>query len=248
MSRLFEVCCGSIDDAILAEKAGGDRIELCASMFFGGLTPTIGTVIEAKKRLGIPVIVMIRPRGGGFCYTEAEYASMLEDAKALIEAGADGLVFGILKPDGSLDLERMKPLVEICGDKESVCHRCFDVVPDPRAALEELIDLRATRLLTSGQEDQTILGIDLLVELVQQAGDRIEIMPGGGIHLKQVNTILNTLGVNQIHLASFTQANDNSTQGRPHVTFGGALFPPENRYEIANLERLTQMTDVVKNS
>jgi copper homeostasis protein len=248
MSCLLEFCCGSLDDAILSEKAGGDRVELCASMFFGGLTPSIGTVIEAKKRLDIPVIVMIRARGGGFNYTEAEFSAMLADAKACINAGADGLVFGVLNEDGTLDTDRIGQLVEACGDRACVVHGCFDVTPDPKAALEQLIDLGVTRLLTSGQEDQALIGAGLLAELINQANGRIEIMPGGGIRPHNVHDLIAKTGCGQIHLASFRQAQDDSTLSRPHVTFGGALYPPENRYEIADSTVLEQMTQLVKGS
>src|SRR5579862_4091980 len=101
---LLEICCGSIDDAIQSENGGADRVELCSALFLGGLTPSIGTIQEAKRRLRIPVIVMVRPRGGGFAYSEAEMASMERDTEAAVENGADGIVFGILQADGRIDL------------------------------------------------------------------------------------------------------------------------------------------------
>jgi copper homeostasis protein len=110
---LIEVCCGSVDDAVEAERGGADRIELNSSLFLGGLTPSLGSIIEAKKRLNIPVMVMIRPRAGGFCYTQAEMAVMQHDAKLAVEHDVDGLVFGILSPDGSVDAERCKRIIEL---------------------------------------------------------------------------------------------------------------------------------------
>ena len=112
---LLEICCGSIDDAIEAEKGGADRVELCSALFLGGLTPSFGTIQEAKRRLRIPVVVMVRPRGGGFAYSEAEMASMERDAKAAVEAGADGIVFGILQADGRIDIARCRRIRQLIG-------------------------------------------------------------------------------------------------------------------------------------
>lgn len=246
MSVLVEVCCSSIDDAIRAQEAGADRVELCSCLFFGGLTPSIGCLIEARKRLRIPIIAMVRPRGGGFDYTEAEFASMLEDARALVAHGADGLVFGCLHQDGTVDVERNRQLVDACQGKEAVFHRAFDATPDPFAALETLIQLGVTRVLTSGQEEAALLGADLIAEVVRRAAGRIEILPGGPIHPRHIEPLLARTGVNQIHIAAWEQAEDNSTSARPHVTFGGALFPPENRYDIADLGKLRRMTEISK--
>lgn len=245
MSILFEACCSSLDDAIIAERAGAQRVELCSCLFFGGLTPSIGALIEAKKRLNIPVIVMIRPRGGGFHYTEAEFAQMLEDARLAVDHGADGLVFGCLTDDGQIDRHRTHALVEACRGKDPVFHRAFDVTPDPELALEILVELGVTRLLTSGQEPQALLGADLIKKLIAQARDRIEIMPGGGIHPKHVAPMIEQTGCRQIHLASWTQAFDHSTAHRPDVTFGGALYPPENAYDIADENVLRGMAEMV---
>src|SRR5512146_2653538 len=131
MPALLEVCCGSLDDAIEAERGGANRVELCSCLFLGGLTPSIGSVIEARRRLKIPIIAMVRPRGGGFCYTDAEFAAMQHDARALLAAGADGIVFGILNRDGTVDLERNRVLREIAGSRQAVLHRAIDVTAAP---------------------------------------------------------------------------------------------------------------------
>ena len=241
---LLEICCGSLDDAIEAEAGGADRVELCASLFFGGLTPSIGSITEAVRRLQIPVIAMIRPRGGGFCYTEPEFAAMVADAEAAIAQNVAGLVFGILTPDGKIDRARTKRLREIAGTRDAVFHRAFDVTPDPFGALEELIDLGITRVLTSGQEDTVPEGLDLIKRLVDRAGDRIQVMPGGGIKPHNFHDVIVKTGCRQIHVAAFTTRTDDSTANRPHVTFGGALMPPENRYDLTDravVQRLSEM-------
>ena len=231
---LLELCCGSIDDAIESEKGGADRIELCSALFLGGLTPSIGTIHEAKLRLKIPVIVMVRPRAGGFCYTSAEIATMERDTTAALEHGADGIVFGILTADGKIDLPRSQRIRRLIGDKQSVFHRAFDVTPDPFAALEQLIDMGITRVLTSGQKDSVPQGVEFIRKLVERAAGRIEILPGGGILPYQVREMADQTTCNQIHLTAWKTATDPSTHANPAVTFGGALYPPEDRYQITD--------------
>jgi copper homeostasis protein len=229
---LLEICCGSIDDAIEAEKGGADRVELCSALFLGGLTPSIGTIQEVKRRLKIPV--MVRPRGGGFCYSEAEMATMERDAEAAVDRGADGVVFGILRADGRIDAKRTERIRQLIGKRQAVFHRAFDVTPDPFRALEELVDLGITRILTSGQKDSAPEGVALIGELIERAGRRIEILPGGGIRPFNVREVVERTGCRQVHMTAWSTVRDSSTQGRPEVTFGGALHPPEDRYEVTD--------------
>ena len=233
---LVEICCGSIDDAIEAERGGADRVELCSALFLGGLTPSIGTIQEAKARLKIPVMVMVRPRGGGFCYTAAEFASMERDVEAAVAAGADGIVFGILSSDGKIDVDRCKKLRQLVGNRQSVFHRAFDVTPDAFAAVEQLVEMGITRILTSGQKDTVPEGMDLIRALMERAGNRIEILPGGGIRPYQVKHVIARTGCRQVHLTAWKSAVDASTHGNRAVTFGGALYPPEDRYEVTDAE------------
>jgi len=231
---LLEICCGSIDDAIEAERGGADRVELCSALFLGGLTPSIGTIQEAKRRLKIPVMAMVRPRGGGFCYTEAEMATMERDTEAAIAQGADGMVFGILLADGKIDVRRCTRLRKLVGERQAVFHRAFDVTPNAFAAMEQLIEMGMTRVLTSGQKDSVPEGADLIRQLWERAAGRIEILPGGGIrpyHLKQV---VEQTGCGQVHLTAWGTATDASTHANPGVTFGGALYPPEDRYQVTD--------------
>jgi copper homeostasis protein len=243
---LLEICCGSIDDAIEAERGGAERIELCSALFLGGLTPSIGTIQEAKDRLKIPVMVMVRPRGGGFCYTEAEMASMERDTAAAIENGADGIVFGILLPDGKIDLARCRRIRKLTGDRQSVFHRAIDVTPDPLESLEQLVDLGVTRILSSGAKDSAPEGAGLIRQLVERAGGRIEIMPGGGIHPYQVREVVEKTGCSQIHLTAWRTATDTSTHANLGVTFGGALYPPEDRYSIIDPKLVRELAAKLK--
>ncbi len=231
---LLEICCGSIDDAIQADAGGADRVELCSALFLGGLTPSLGTLQEAKRRLKIPVIMMIRPRSGGFCYTEAEMATMERDVEAAVANGADGIVFGILDPDGKIDIRRSTRLRKLIGERQAVFHRAFDVTPDPFAALEQLVDVGITRVLTSGQKNSVPEGIDLIKRLIERAGDRIEVLPGGGIAPYNMKEVVERTGCRQVHLTAWSPMTDSSTQANRAVTFGGALYPPEDRYEMTD--------------
>lgn len=242
---LIEVCCGSVDDAVEAAKGHAERIELNSSLFFGGLTPSLGSIIETKRRLNIPVMVMIRPRSGGFCYTQAEMAVMLNDAKLAVEHDADGLVFGILTPDGSIDTERCRQILEIAHGRQTVFHRAFDVTPDPFKALDQLIALGFTRILTSGQQRSVPEGIELIKKLITHASGKIEILPGGGIRPHNIRTIIAQTGTKQVHLSAFGQRLDKSTHHRPQITFGGALHPPEDRYDLIDSSAIQSISDLL---
>lgn len=231
---LLEICCGSLDDAIEAGAGGADRVELCSCLLLGGLTPSFGALVEAKKRLAIPVVFMARPRGGGFCYTEAEMAAMERDVEMAVAHGADGVVFGILTADGRVDRLRTKRLRDLAGSRDAVFHRAFDVTPDPIAALDELIDLGITRVLTSGQCDTVWEGVDLIRRLVEHADGRIQVMPGGGIKPYQFDKVIQKTGCREIHVAAWKAQRDDSNRHHPEVTFGGALYPPENRYDVTD--------------
>ena len=189
MKYLLEVCCGSVEDVLEAQRGGADRVELNSCLFHGGLTPSVGELITAKKLSRLPVMTMVRPRQGGFCYTKAEYLTALADAEKLLENGTDGLVFGFLKEDGSLDKERTKELVRLAGSKTKVFHRAIDVADDWKRMLAELIDLGVDRVLTSGLAPDVFYGIDVIKEMMDFAAGRIQILPGAGVNLKNVDRI-----------------------------------------------------------
>ncbi len=243
---LLEICCGSIDDALQAQAGGADRVELCSALFLGGLTPSLGTLQHARRELKVPIIAMLRPRGGGFCYTDAEFATMELDVDAMIAHGADGVVFGILERDGSIDRARTRRIRDIIGAKQAVFHRAFDVTPDPFEALDQLVDLGITRILTSGQEDTVPEGAELIRKLIDHAGDRIEILPGGGIKPYALADVVAKTGCRQVHLTAFNTATDPSTHQRPHVTFGGALYPAEDTYLMTDADLVRNLVAKLK--
>ena len=161
---LVELCIASVDDALAAASAGGaaHRLELNSAFPLGGLTPSLGTLIEVKRATGLPVIAMLRPRPGGFCYTPADFAVMCRDLDLLLGHGADGVAFGVLTDRGEVDIARCRELVRRCAGRPSVFHRAFDFTPDPLTALEQLADLGVRRVLTSGQRRTALDGAGLI--------------------------------------------------------------------------------------
>ena len=245
MSRvLLEVCCGSADDVIQAHAAGADRVELNSDLFHGGLTPTLGELIVAKRETGMKIMTMVRPREGGFCYTDAEFATAVEDAKLLLAHGSDGLVFGFLHQDGTLDRERTRVLAEIAqaAGKETVFHRAIDVVPDWREALDALIELGITRVLTSGQEPDVSLGTATVREMIEYAAGRIQILPGAGITARNMDRVIAETGCGQIHLAAHRQLSDTSVSNNRSIYYGGCLYPAEDRFSIIDSAYISGMT------
>lgn len=244
MSRVrLEVCCGSADDVIQAHKAGADRVELNSDLFHGGLTPTLGTLLVAKRETGMPVMAMVRPRAGGFCYTGAEFTAAVEDAKLLLAHGADGIVFGFLHEDGTLDRERTGMLAELArsAGKEAVFHRAIDVVPDWREAIDVLAEVGVTRILTSGQEPDVSLGTQTVREMIQYAAGRVQILPGAGITARNMERVIAETGCSQIHLAAHRPEYDTSVRNNRAIFYGGCLYPPEDRYDLIDSSYIGDM-------
>ena len=231
---LLEICCGSADDVIEAAKGGADRVELNSNLFQGGLTPTVGSLRVVKRHVSIPVMTMVRPRAGGFCYTEAEYEVAREDARVLLENGADGLVFGFLHEDGTVDEERTRELVKIAGGKPCVFHRALDVVPDWKRALDQLISLGVTRVLTSGQQSDVFFALDTIREMIEYVDGAIELLPGAGITLENVQKVVDATRCTQVHLARHKTLPDPSVNNNRSIYYGGALYPPEDRFDVTD--------------
>ncbi len=198
---LAEVCIESAADARAAAAAGADRVELCGELSVGGVTPPLEALRQARATAGLPVAAMLRPRGGDFVYGKAEIVEMERSAPALRQAGAEAVVFGALRPDGRLDLPALERLVAASQGMELVFHRAFDELVDRAEALEELIRLGFRRVLSSGGEPEVVAGIPELRRLVGLAGDRIQIMPGGGVRAGNLARVVAETGACQIHFS-----------------------------------------------
>ena len=186
-------------------------------------------------------MTMIRPREGGFCYTEAEFAVAIEDAKQLLANGSDGLVFGFLHTDGTIDVKRTAILANLAysAGKEAVFHRAIDVVPDWKQALDLLIDLNITRVLTSGQEADVSNGTETVREMIRYAAGRIQILPGAGITARNYQRIVAETGTDQIHLAAHRSVADTSVLNNRSIFYGGCLYPPEDRFNMIDKEYIS---------
>jgi len=207
----------------------------------------MGCFLEAKANTNIPVITMIRPREAGFYYSDYEYAVMKRDAELFIEHGTDGLVFGFLNPDGTFDMARMAEFTNICkkAGKTAVCHRAFDVTPDPIAALDTLIELGVDRVLTSGQQASVINGAMLISDLIKHADGRIEILPGAGLEYSNIDDFVEKTGVNQIHISASTLRSETSTSMNPSIYFCGAIYPREDFISVADGNTIRQISSIL---
>lgn len=233
---LIEVCCSSAGDVIEAWRAGADRAELNSDLFHGGLTPTLGSLLVTKRETDIPVMTMVRPREGGFCYTETEFAVCREDARLLLQNGADGLVFGFLHENGTIDRERTRILAETAleAGREAVFHRAIDVVPDWREAIDLLAELHITRILTSGQAPDVTWGTDTVRSMIAYAAGRVQILPGAGVTPKNLSRILAETGADQLHVAAHRSLEDPSANNNRAIFYGGCLYPPEDRFQLTD--------------
>ena len=198
---LLEICCGHYESAKLAIDSGAERIELCAALPIGGLTPSIDTLVAVKKLSDVPIMVLIRPREGNFVYSLAEKKIILSEIESTLNVGANGLVIGALDSEYGIDLPFIKSIVLEYPFLPITFHRAFDFTPDPFLAMEQLIDLGIERILTSGQQKTALAGKDLIQKLIAKAKDNIIVMPGSGINHNNIKEIAN-LFPKEIHLSA----------------------------------------------
>jgi copper homeostasis protein len=231
---LLEICVDSLDSVIACAEGGADRIELCASLTEGGLTPSAGTLVQARSLFPGEIAMMIRPRGGDFAYRPEEIAAMCADIELARDLGADAVVFGCLSPDGSLDLAAIETLLDACDGFPAVFHRAFDVCRDLPAALEALAEFGFERILTSGGAPSVMDALDPIAALVTQAAGRLDILPGGGIKADQVAEVVRRTGVSQVHLSARSREESPMAFRRPEIPMGGAAVPGEYERFIAD--------------
>lgn len=234
----IEVCLDSVRSAVEAQKGGADRVELCDNLFEGGTTPSAGTIAMTRKRIEIGLQVIIRPRGGDFCYSDDEYETMKFDIETAKKLGADGVVIGILLPDGRVDKDRCAGLIELAHPMNVTFHRAFDVCRDPWEGLEDIISIGATRILTSGQEATVPEGLDTIAELVKRANERIIIMPGCGISERNMEKVIQKTGVKECHVLINKAVDSAMTYRVKHIYMGGYLHLPEYSLSITNAEAI----------
>lgn len=236
MTYKFEICANSVASCIAAQEGGADRVELCAGIPEGGTTPSFGMIRNARECISIALNVIIRPRGGDFLYSESELQEMIYDIQAAKELGADGLVFGCLRPDGSVDMEAMAILMEAAGDTPVTFHRAFDHTSDPFKALEDIISLGCARILTSGCRPTALEGAALLAQLVQKAADRITIMPGCGVREENIAEIARLSGASEFHFSARESVESGMFFRNPDVAMGTENDP--YGYDVTTARRV----------
>lgn len=241
---MLEICCFSLESCLTAQKAGAYRVELCGGMFEGGTSPSAGLIKLARQHLSIKLYVMIRPRGGDFYYSETEFEVMKADIQTAKELGADGVVFGILNPDGTVDTIRTKELVELAHPMKVTFHRAFDVSAEPFEALEAVIETGCERILTSGQKNTAIDGIDLLKQLAEKAGQRIEIMAGSGVSANNAAQLLEA-GVHALHMTGKGIVNSQMEYRKADVSMASAALTNEFEIYEADFDKCKAVANIM---
>jgi copper homeostasis protein len=226
---VLEACVDSVESALAAARGGADRLELCSNLVIGGTTPSTILFDEIRKHTDIHINVLIRPRYGDFCYTDFEFNIIKGEIRAFRELGAEGVVLGILKPDGTLNVEQLKELMDLAGEMSVTLHRAFDVCIDPYKTLEQAVDLGIRTILTSGQKNACIQGTRLLKELVEQSAGRIQIQVGSGVDAEVIREVYQVTGASAYHMSGKVTLDSSMEYRKGGVSMG---LPSISEYEI----------------
>jgi copper homeostasis protein len=240
----IEVCVNSVESAVNAQMGGASRIELCDNLMEGGTTASAGTLLAVRAKLICEMNVLIRPRGGDFLYNNTELEAIMNDIAFAKKAGADGVVFGFLTEDGKIDVTLLKEMITQARPLSVTFHRAFDMCDDPFEALEQLVKLRIDRILTSGQKQSAIEGSSLLKQLVQKAGNRISIMPGGGIRPNNIEKLIKKTGAREFHVSSRFQLASKMNFRRTEIKMGSLLEMSEYEKVIINQAGVKEMVEI----
>jgi copper homeostasis protein len=237
----IEIVVFNIESALRAQEGGADRVELCDNPSEGGTTPSFGTIESVRQNVNLDVFVMIRPRGGDFHYSNYEFHCMKRDIDQCQRLSADGVVFGILSADGTLDKKRCKELIDRARPMKVTCHRAFDMTRDPFEALEDCIEVGFDRILTSGHQTTALKGTAVIAELVKKANGLIAIMPGSGVNEDTVVKIVSETSVKEIHFSA-TAFRESEMQYRNLAIAGmGSDEGSEFKYRTVDPERVKAM-------
>lgn len=247
MTNIVEICAGSYADCLAAAKGGADRVELNSALSVGGLTASVAALRRVKQETALQVVCMVRPRGAGFCYDAADTQIMMEEAKLLLENGADGIAFGFLHADGSVDVEKTKQMSELIHrfGKEAVFHRAFDVTVNPYAAMETLISCGIDRVLTSGAQAKAVQGEKLIRELQMRYGDKIELLAGSGVNAGNARELIASTGIHQVH-SSCKGYREDLTSARGNVSYAYLDAPYAMAYDVVEEALVRQLVQTVR--
>lgn len=244
---LLEICLESFEDCLAAQQGGAQRVELCTNLLEGGTTPSAGMIRAVCDRLEIDVMVMIRPRGGDFLYTGAEFDMMRRDIEIAKESGADGIVLGLLKDDGTVDVARTRELVELAAPLPVTFHRAIDVSKNLLESLEAVIEAGCARVLTSGGKPDVADATDVVAKMVEQAGNRIVIMPGCGIDKDNMLDVASKTGASEFHVYLASQTDSPMTFRRENIPMGGVPGREYLRFET-KAEDVQAIAELLKGS
>ena len=244
---ICEIVVYNIESALKAQEGGADRIELCDNPGEGGTTPSYGTIEAVRQNVNLDVYVMIRPRGGDFHYSNYEFHSMRRDISQCQKISVDGVVFGILNPDGTLDKKRCKELIDKAKPLKVTCHRAFDMTRDPFEALEDCIEVGFDRILTSGQQAQALKGADLIGQLIKKANGRIAIMPGSGVNENTVEEIITKSKATEIHFSATSSRESGMIYRNPSIAGMGSDEGSEFKVRTVDPDRVRAMRKLVEN-
>jgi copper homeostasis protein len=236
----------SPEAALAAQQGGAHRVELCSDLVEGGITPSLGAVQAAREKLTISLFVLIRPRGGDFCYTAAEFDVMRRDVIAVRDAGADGVVLGILLPDGSVDLPRTTELIALARPMQVTFCRAFDLCKNPVEALDTLISMGVERVLTSGQQPTAGDGTNLIKRLVEQENGRITVLVGGGIRSDNIARIARGTGAREFHFTARAPQESPMQYRNPRCWMGKAYQPDEYERRVTRAELVRQVINALR--
>ena len=237
---LIEVCANSLESALNAQKGGANRVELCDNLYEGGTTPSAATIQLAQEKLNIDVFVMIRPRGGDFCYSDLEFEIMQADILFCKKIGIPGVVLGILKPDGTVDIKRTKQLVELASPMKVTFHRAIDMTQDPIEAVEAIIESGCHCILTSGQQNKAIQGLSQIQKMHTQAQGRIDIMVGSGINADNALDFAQ-IGIQNFHLSGQVFQESVMQYRNPLIAMGGLKGIPEYGRKVTTVGKIRDL-------
>ncbi len=246
MSLVVEICADSVESATIAEAAGAGRIELCSALAEGGVTPSAGLIEAVRRETNIRLHVLIRPRSGDFLYNDSEFSVMRRDIDTAGECGADGIVTGILRSDGTIDVERTALLAEYAAPMTLTFHRAFDLCRDPKKGLEDIISSGASRVLTSGQAKNAIEGAPLIRSMISDAAGRIIIMPGGGIDEYNIAMLATGTGATEYHLSGRKQRESMMRFRRKGIFMGDPRLQSEYTLKSADAERISSVIMILR--
>lgn len=238
----MEVCANSLESALAAQKGGAIRVELCDNLSEGGTTPSYAQIALAKEILSIKIYPIIRPRGGDFLYTELEFNLMKTDIKICKALNCDGVVIGILKADGSIDIERCAELIELASPMPVTFHRAFDMSNDLETSLEAIISLGCERILTSGGESSAINGADRIAKLIKLADGRIIIMPGAGVNTNNVTELIKTTGALEFHASAKNPVKSTMIFRNPRLNMGSKT--DEFSYDLTDANTVKMLIEL----